>query len=93
MKTTCFEIWALGYDREGACTNLERYLGEYATSQYAIQEAEKLQTLEDVVSPEFALQLRSRGEYVTIQVQETAVCDDPEDGTECIDVIFEADLY
>lgn len=93
METTCFEIWALGYDKGGFCTDFERYLGEYATSEYAIEEAKKLQTLEDIVSPDFAQQLRSRGEYVSVSVEETVACEDPEDGTECVDVLFVTDLY
>ena len=43
-----YEVWALGYDAEDSCTDLELLLGTYDDREEAIKKAESINSFDDV---------------------------------------------
>ena len=80
-----YEVWALGYDANDFCTDLELLLGTYDNKEEAIKKAESFNSLDDVkkVMPD-DLKL-DEGDYVNIIV-ETIKNDDPTNTN--IDTVF-----
>ena len=80
-----YEVWALGYDANDFCTDLELLLGTYDNKEEAIEKAKSFGHLDDVkkVTPD-DLELVD-GAYVNIIV-ETIKNDDPTNSN--IDTVF-----
>ena len=71
-----YEVWALGYDAEDFCTDIELLLGTYDNKEEAIEKAKSFNSLDDVkkaTSDDLGL---AEGDYVNILV-ETIKNDDP----------------
>ena len=71
-----YEVWALGYDAEDFCTDVELLLGTYDNKEEAIEKAKSFNSLDDVkkaTSDDLGL---AEGDYVNILV-ETIKNDDP----------------
>ena len=71
-----YEVWALGYDAEDFCTDVELLLGTYDNKEEAIEKAKSFNSLNDVqkaTSDDLGL---AEGDYVNILV-ETIKNDDP----------------
>ena len=71
-----YEVWALGYDAEDFCTDVELLLGTYDNKEEAIEKAKSFNSLDDVqkaTSDDLEL---AEGDYVNILV-ETIKNDDP----------------
>ena len=71
-----YEVWALGYDAEDFCTDVELLLGTYDNKEEAIEKAKSFNSLDDVkkaTSDDLEL---VDGAYVNIIV-ETIKNDDP----------------
>ena len=71
-----YEVWALGYDAQDFCTDVELLLGTYDDKEEAIKKAESFNSLDDVkkaTSDDLGL---VDGDYVNILV-ETIKNDDP----------------
>ena len=71
-----YEVWALGYDAEDFCTDVELLLGTYDNKEEAIEKAKNFNSLDDVkkaTSDDLGL---AEGDYVNILV-ETIKNDDP----------------
>ena len=71
-----YEVWALGYDAEDFCTDIELLLGTYDNKEEAIGKAKSFNSLDDVqkaTSDDLGL---AEGDYVNILV-ETIKNDDP----------------
>ena len=80
-----YEVWALGYDANDFCTDLELLLGTYDNKEEAIKKARSFEHLDDVkkVTPDdFEL---VDGDYVNIVV-ETIKNNDPTNSN--IDTVF-----
>ena len=80
-----YEVWALGYDANDFCTDVELLLGTYDNKEEAIKKAESINSLDDVqkvASEDFEL---DDGGYVVIMV-ETIKNDDPTNTN--IDTVF-----
>lgn len=48
MAKVRYEIWALGYDKDMMCTDIEEYLGEFTDKEKAINQAKSYQSISDV---------------------------------------------
>ena len=71
-----YEVWALGYDANDFCTDVELLLGTYDDREEAIEKAKSFNSLDDVkkaTSDDLGL---AEGDYVNILV-ETIKNDDP----------------
>lgn len=92
-----YEVWALGYDADGECTDTEIYLGEFNTPEEATEHAKKFYDIECFTGksdhPDFEDLYLEEGEYLVVQVQQVVECEDPEDGTECVDVLWQNTIY
>ena len=80
-----YEVWALGYDVEDFCTDVELLLGTYNNKEEAIEKAKSFNSLDDVkkaTSDDLGL---AEGDYVNILV-ETIKNDDPTNAN--IDTVF-----
>ena len=80
-----YEVWALGYDANGFCTDLELLLGTYDNKEEAIEKVKSFNSLDDVkkaTSDDLEL---VDGDYVNIVV-ETIKNDDPTNTN--IDTVF-----
>ena len=80
-----YEVWALGYDANDFCTDVELLLGTYDDKEEAIEKAKSFNSLDDVkkaTSDDLEL---VDGDYVNIIV-ETIKNDDPTNSN--IDTVF-----
>ena len=80
-----YEVWALGYDAEDFCTDIELLLGTYDNKEEAIEKAKSFNSLDDIkkdTSDDLGL---ADGDYVDIVV-ETIKNNDPTNSS--IDTIF-----
>ena len=80
-----YEVWALGYDAEDFCADVELLLGTYDNKEEAIEKAKSINSLDDVqkvTSDDFKL---NDGGHVIIIV-ETIKNDDPTNTN--IDTVF-----
>ena len=80
-----YEVWALGYDANDFCTDLELLLGTYDDREEAIEKVKSFNSLDDVkkvTSDDLEL---VEGDYVNIVV-ETIKNDDPTNSN--IDTVF-----
>lgn len=80
-----YEVWALGYDANDFCTDLELLLGTYDNKEEAIEKVKSFNSLDDVkkaTSDDFEL---VDGDYVNIVV-ETIKNNDPTNSN--IDTVF-----
>jgi hypothetical protein len=94
-KEIFYEIWALGYDKDGEATDFDMNLGEFSDPQDAIEHARKFKDATYVLSADELYDLREEGtDYLELRV-EACFEDEDEDGelfTECEDVIYETTL-
>ena len=80
-----YEVWALGYDANDFCTDVELLLGTYDNKEEAIEKVKSFNSLDDVkkaTSDDLEL---ADGDYVNIVV-ETIKNDDPTNSN--IDTVF-----
>ena len=80
-----YEVWALGYDANDFCTDVELLLGAYDDREEAIEKVKSFNSLDDVkkaTSDDLEL---DEGDYVNIVV-ETIKNDDPTNSN--IDTVF-----
>ena len=80
-----YEVWALGYDAEDFCTDVELLLGTYDDREEAIEKVKSFNSLDDVkkaMSDDLKL---DEGDYVNIVV-ETIKNNDPTNSN--IDTVF-----
>ena len=80
-----YEVWALGYDANDFCTDVELLLGTYDDKEEAIEKAKSFNSLDDVkkaTSDDLEL---DEGDYVNIVV-ETIKNNDPTNSN--IDTVF-----
>ena len=80
-----YEVWALGYDAEDFCTDIELLLGTYDNKEEAIEKVKSFNSLDDVkkvTSDDLEL---DEGDYVNIVV-ETIKNNDPTNSN--IDTVF-----
>jgi hypothetical protein len=101
MKNTevSYEVWALGYDAEGEATDVTIFLGEFDNPEDAIEHAKKFYDVECITGKEDHPDYNpivdfypEEGDYLEVHVETVVECEDPEDGTENIDTIWEAQL-
>ena len=71
-----YEVWALGYDAEDFCTDVELLLGTYDDREEAIEKAKSFNSLDDVQKATTDDLGLAEGDYVNILV-ETIKNDDP----------------
>ena len=71
-----YEVWALGYDAEDSCTDLELLLGTYDDREEAIEKVKSFNSLDDVKKATSDDLKLDDGDYVNIVV-ETIKNDDP----------------
>ena len=71
-----YEVWALGYDAEDFCTDIELLLGTYDNKEEAIEKAKSFNSLDDVKKATSDNLGLAEGDYVNILV-ETIKNDDP----------------
>lgn len=69
MKKYRYEVWALGYDKEDLCTDIETLLGTFSDEESAIQFA-KMFTTVDFVTEHYTLSAELlEGDYLEIVVE------------------------
>ena len=80
-----YEVWALGYDAEDFCTDIELLLGTYGDREEAIEKVKSFNSLDDVKKATSDDLKLDEGDYVNIVV-ETIKNDDPTNSN--IDTVF-----
>lgn len=77
-----YQVWALGYNAEGQCTDYEEFLGEFTDKAVAIAHAEKYKDLSYVYDQDI-LDDMDDGEYSEVRVEVLEpIPEDELDGTE-----------
>lgn len=64
-----YEVWALGYDAEDFCTDLELLLGTYDDREEAIEKVKSFNSLDDVKKATSDDLKLDEGDYVNIVVE------------------------
>lgn len=85
-------VCALGYDENDDCTDCEVYLEEFEDPAEAIAFA-KTVNLEKLL--QYAAEQKAditETTYFSLEVETVVECEDPEDGTENIDTIWETQI-
>jgi hypothetical protein len=85
-------VCALGYDENDDCTDCEVYLEEFEDPAEAIAFAKSV-NLEKLL--QYAVEQKadiSETAYFNLEVETVVECEDPEDGTENIDTIWETQI-
>ena len=85
-------VCALGYDEDDEPTDCEVYLKEFADPDEAIAFAKEVDL---AVLLQFAAEQKAditETAYFSLEVETVVECEDPEDGTENIDTIWEAQI-
>ena len=80
-----YEVWALGYDANDFCTDIELLLGTYDDREEAIKKAESFNSLDDVKKAMSDDSVLVDSDYVEVVV-ETIKNDDPTNTN--IDTVF-----
>lgn len=62
-----YELWALGYDAYGYCTDLEEFLGEFTSKEEAIAKAKTITSAEAIFSKADLDWLP--GDYIEVRVE------------------------
>ena len=98
-----YEVWALGYDADDEATDTEIYLGEFGTSEKAIEHAKKFYDIECFTGkpdhPDYEDLYLEEGEYLVVKVEKCVEFEpeddlDPEEGyTECVEILYEKTIY
>jgi hypothetical protein len=86
-------VCALGYDEDDDCTDCEIYLEEFEDPAEAIAFA-KTVDLEKLL--QYAVEQKtdiSETAYFNLEVETVVECEDPEDGTENIDTVYQRDIW
>ena len=82
IRTEVYQVWALGYDAEGQCTDYEEFLGEFTDKAEAIAHAEKYKDLSYIYDQDI-LDDMDDGEYSEVRVEVMKpIPEDELDGTE-----------
>jgi hypothetical protein len=86
-------VCALGYSEDDDCTDCEVYLKEFDDPAEAITFAKEV-TLETIL--QYAVEQKadvSETAYFSLEVETVIECEDPEDGTENIDTVYQRDIW
>lgn len=86
-------VCALGYNEDDECTDCEVYLKEFEDPAEAIAYA-KTVNLEIIL--QYAAEQKadiSETAHFSLEVETVVECEDPEDGTENIDTVYQRDLW
>ncbi len=89
MKKDWFEVWALGYDEDGWCTDVEELLGTFEDKQEAVHFAENYNSIDDVYTAEEKEYLE-KGDYLEIRVEKVR---DMGEYTENVETIYSEYVY
>ena len=86
-------VCALGYNEDDDCTDCEVYLGEFELPDEAISFAKTvdLATILHYAAEQSAAAITETA-YFSLEVETVVECEDPEDGTENIDTIWETQI-
>jgi hypothetical protein len=85
-------VCALGYDEDDDCTDCEVYLEEFEDPAEAIAFAK---TVDLATVLQYAAEQKAditETAYFNLEVETVVECEDPEDGTENIDTIWETQI-
>ena len=63
-----YEVWALGYDKDGWCTDIEEFIDEFDTADEAIAFAKTIQSGDDVFEEDCGVEFVA-GDYLEIRVE------------------------
>ena len=63
-----YEVWALGYDKDGWCTDIEEFIDEFDTADEAIAFANTIQSGDDVFEEDCGVEFLA-GDYLEIRVE------------------------
>lgn len=86
-------VCALGYDENDDCTDCEVYLKEFEDPDEAIAFAKEVDLLAILVSAVEQKADISETAYFSLEVETVVACEDPEDGTENIDTVYQRDVW
>ena len=91
-EEVCYLVCALGYDEDDEPTDCEVYLKEFEDPAEAIAFAKGVD-LETILQYGVdQAQTISETAYFSLEVETVVECEDPEDGTENIDTIWETQI-
>lgn len=68
METFRYEVWALGYDKDGWCTDIEEFVGEFESSEEAIKRAKSIESGDDIFPKDCGVEFVV-GDYLEIVVE------------------------
>lgn len=83
-----YEVWALGFDKDNMCTDIEKLLGEFDNKQEAIYCAEQYNSISDVALDNDEQLVE--GDFLEIRVEQ---CVEHDDWVECEDVLYSNFIY
>lgn len=86
-------VCALGYDEDDECTDCEVYLKEFEDPDEAVAYAK---TVDLAAILQYAAEQKadiSETAYFSLEVETVVECEDPDDGTENIDTVYQRDIW
>lgn len=94
MKNVEWQVWALGYDENDMCTDVEIQMGRFKKLEKAMKFSECFETIEDFMD-NYSDQLdyfspQAEGDYIEIRVEEVDISDTAYH--QCINVVYERKL-
>jgi hypothetical protein len=86
-------VCALGYDENDELTDCEVYLDECELPDEAIAYAKTIDLTDILVNAAAQNVDISKTAYFSLEVESVVECEDPEDGTENIDTVYQRDIW
>lgn len=87
-KDASYEVWAIGYDCDGAITDTELLLGTFENLDDAVQFASILTWADIKAEADGAEEFVKTSDMISIEVETVVDCEDEEDGTMNVGTIF-----
>ena len=76
MRDVKYLVWALGFDKDNFCTDLEIFLGAFGTAEEAIHHAEQFTTVKAIIEfSEYNPEILETGDYFEVRVETTKISD------------------
>lgn len=76
MKDVRYSVWALGFDKDDFCTDIEIFLGEFGTPEEAIHHAKQFTTVKAVMEfSEYNPEILEPGDYLEVIVETVKIGD------------------
>lgn len=86
-----FEVWALGFDRDDFCTDVEEFLGSFSNKIDAINHAKKFKDISYIYDQTAIQDYLQPGDYFEIRVESVQTL--PDGISENINTVYSDYIY